>query len=97
MGLKPIILEIPQWEDLKRRLKTDYPPSWIMIRGVMKTRLGFTVREHTEYRDTRAMAADFGVAEYGDRRQPYRMICLDFFDERKRTMFLLKYSDWIKQ
>ena len=97
MGLKPITITESQWLKLESRLREDHPPSWTMIRTVMKDRLGFTVRRHTEYRDTRQMAGEFGLPEYGSRRQPHRVICLDFYDEPKRTMFLLKYSDWITQ
>ena len=93
--MKHITITESQWDKLERRLRKDYPPSWTMIRTVMKDRLGFTVRIHTEYRDTRQMAGEFGLPEYGSRRQPHRVICLDFYDEPKRTMFLLKYSDWI--
>ena len=93
--MKPITITESQWDKLESRLREDYPPSWTLIRTVMKDRLGFTVRRHTEYRDTRQMAGEFGLTEYGYRRPPHRVICLDFYDEAKRTMFLLKYSDWI--
>jgi hypothetical protein len=97
MGLKPVILSEQNWDKLKYQLKQDYPSSWILIREVMNDRLGFTVRRHTEYWDTRARAQDYGVPEFGSRRQPHHVICLDFYNEAKRTMFLLKYSDWIRQ
>ena len=93
--MKPITVSEQNWTKLQHRLSNDYPPSWTMIRTVMKDRLGFTVRRHTEYFDSTQAARDIGVPEIGRRRQPYRVICLDFYDEAKRTMFLLKYSDWI--
>jgi hypothetical protein len=43
--------------------------------------LGFTPREHTYF--------DADDAEF------YEEVHLDFYDEPKRTMFLLKYSDLI--
>ena len=97
MGLKPVMMKPERWESLKAQMLKDYPTSWTLIRTKQRHHLGFTVRRHTEYADTRQLAGEFGLPEYGSRRQPRQMICLDFYDEPKRTMFLLKYSDWIKQ
>jgi hypothetical protein len=69
----------------------------MLTRWKMREVLGFTDRLHTEYVDTRSIAGEFGMPEYGSRRQQKRVVCLDFFDEAKKTMFLLKYSDWIRQ
>lgn len=93
--MKPVVMKPERWETLKAQMLKDYPTSWTLIRTVMKDRLGFTVREHTEYYDSTQAASDLGMPEYGNRKQPYRIICLDFYDEAKRTLFLLKYSDWL--
>jgi hypothetical protein len=98
MGLKPIILSEQNWDKLKYQLSQNYPKSVMLTRWKMREVLGFTDRLHTEYVDTRSMAGEFGMyPEYGSGRQPKRVVCLDFYDEAKKTMFLLKYSDWIKQ
>ena len=57
----------------------------MLIREKMKVVLGFTVRRHTEW-----------ILEPGaDRRHPEHSIRLDFYNEPKRTMFLLKYSEYL--
>lgn len=77
---KPIVLRPKQWEKLKERLRKDYNPSVLLIRSRMRDTLGFVVREHSWWE--------------GGTRHCYQ-ICLDFYDESKRTMFLLKYSDYL--
>jgi len=79
---KPIILRHEQWYYLGRKLKEDYPESTFLLRNRMKEQLGFTIREHRE---------DISLKPYACRTS----IRLDFYDERKRTFFLLKYSDYI--
>lgn len=78
---KPIILKPKQWEKLKNRLQNDHSPSVILIRDKMRTTLGFVDREHSWWHKDRGHQVQ---------------ICLDFFDDPKRTMFLLKYSEYIK-
>ena len=80
---KPIELTHTQFEKLIERLKQDYPPSVIIIRSRMKEKLGFTTREYTEW--------DVGV---GIRK---RCMMLDFYSEKKRTFFIMKYSDYIQK
>lgn len=80
---KPVQLYPAQWEKLRSKLKEDYPPSVIMIREKMKSVLGFVEREHRWY--------DYNVAEHRC------MIMLDFYNEPKRTMFLLKYSEYVQR
>ena len=78
-----------QWARLYQRLAQDYEdePSVILIRAKMRAVLGFTVRRH-RVRDPRHQGMQPGWY--------HEWICLDFYDEAKKTMFLLKYSDWIK-
>jgi len=84
---KPIRLTKREWKVLEGKLRTEYPPSVLMIRGVMKLKLGFTVRQHRDYTD------------YDHKTNPgsYLSIFLDFYSEKKRTWFLLKYSDFINE
>jgi len=71
----------------------------------MKQVLGFTVREHTAYRPrTSKELADYDCSdrEWYDTEKDRKFhrenihehaICLDFYNEPKYTMFLLKYSE----
>jgi hypothetical protein len=81
---KPIVLSQSQWETLRCRLARDYchTPSIMLIRSKMKDVLGFTDRQHREW----VPKMDGGY--YDD------TIRLDFYNEPKRTMFLLKYSEY---
>ena len=54
-----------------------------MLRDRMKDKLGFTVREHKEYVEAKG---------YYEQR-----IHLDFFSEKKRTMFLMKFSEIVNK
>lgn len=77
---KPITLKPIQWAKLRSRLTEDYGRSVMLIRSRMRDKLGFTDREH----------------RWWEERKGYQThICLDFYDEPKRTMFLLKYSEFL--
>jgi hypothetical protein len=77
---KPIVLTQSKWYKLKEQLTTDHSPSVMMLSYRMKDKLGFTVREHREWTQQRGYMTD---------------IRLDFYNESKRTMFLLKYSEYL--
>lgn len=80
--MKAIVLSKPQWYALKEKVNQDYPPSVSLVREKMKRVLGFTPRLH----------------ETWDARIGYTVeMHLDFFDEQKRTMFLLKYSEYVRK
>jgi hypothetical protein len=79
---KPIVLTQSKWYELKERLTNDYSPSVMMLSYRMKDKLGFTVREHREWTQQRGYMTD---------------IRLDFYNEPKRTMFLLKYSEYLEK
>jgi hypothetical protein len=86
---KSISLSVPQWEALLKKLKVDYssePPSTLLIRNQMKKKLGFVPRHHEYWQD----AGDNQFAQFR------HIVFLDFYDEQKKTMFLLKYSDFIR-
>jgi hypothetical protein len=78
---RPVILTNEQWIDIRNRITNEYGFSTAMISWKLKEKLGFTVRLHGEY----SVAA----------RQYVYQTCLDFYNEPKRTMFLLKYGDCI--
>jgi hypothetical protein len=77
---KPIVLTQSKWYKLKKQLTTDHSPSVMMLSYRMKDKLGFTVREHSEWTEQYGYIID---------------IRLDFYNEPKRTMFLLKYSEYL--
>ena len=80
--MKPTIITHDQWKVLKERINNDYPPSVNLVREKMKRVLGFTPRFYEEWDDSTGRTIQ---------------IHLDFFDEQKRTMFLLKYSEYVTQ
>ena len=88
---KPVVLSEKTWADIYNDIAKNYPPSVLLIRHKMREVLGFTVRRHDEWfkRDVDPKDVSYGTA--------YRIetIHLDFYNEPKRTMFLLKYSDII--
>jgi hypothetical protein len=88
---KPIILSEKNWLAIYNQIAKEYPPSVLLIRDRMRSVLGFTSRTHEEWIDRDVDRRDVG---YGTK---YRIttIHLDFYNEPKRTMFLLKYSEHI--
>lgn len=79
--MKPVIVTHDQWKKIKKQIKQDYPPSVLLVRSKMRSVLGFTNRSHYEWNEN-----DLYMDRY---------VHLDFFDEAKRTYFLLKYGDLI--
>ena len=88
---KPIILSEKAWTTIHEQLIENYPLSHLLIRERMKASLGFTVRRHEEWIDRQVDKRDVG---YGT-KYCVRSVCLDFYNEPKRTMFLLKYSEFL--
>lgn len=91
--MRAAVLTEKQWKDIREQLKKDYPPSVWLSREKMRNVLGFTDREHTDwlgYYDT-ASIEDRLLGKHGYKTT----IRLDFYDESKRTMFLLKYGDFL--
>jgi len=80
---KSVIMSPPGWDRLNARLVNDHKPSIMLIREKMRRVLGFTVRTHNYYNTD----DDYYVEE----------VHLDFYDEAKRTMFLLKYSEYLDE
>jgi hypothetical protein len=79
--MKSIILSVDQWKQIRKMLQEEHPKTVFMIRDKMKRVLGFTVREHKRW--------DEGVVNL------IFEIHLDFYSEKKRTMFFLKFSEVI--
>jgi len=98
-------LKVRQWTNIRTELHKEHPKSVFMLRNKMKTVLGFTVREHSGYRPrTSQEIEDYDRSDniWHDTEKDRRFhrenihehsICLDFYNERKYTMFLLKFSE----
>ena len=80
-----MILTEEQWVKIYNSIARDpnYPPSTLLIRNKMREILGFTSRTHIDYKE-----------EDWRKRSTIR---LDFYNEAKRTMFLLKYSEYLER
>jgi hypothetical protein len=88
---KPIVLSEETWANISNQIAKTYPPSVLLIRNRMREVLGFTVRHHEEWMDSHVNIND---VSYGTRWRLIK-IHLDFYNEPKRTMFLLKYSEYL--
>ena len=96
-----------QWRSIREELHKEHPKTVFMLRHKMKQVLGFTVREHSGYRPRTAREledydrSDNVWHDAEKDRKFYRenvnefAICLDFYNERKYTMFLLKFSEYL--
>ena len=82
--MKPVVLSVSQWQTIRAELQTEHPRTVFMLRDKMKTVLGFTVREHNEW----VIKPDGGYGEHS--------IHLDFYSDRKYTMFILKFSEYLQ-
>lgn len=78
---KAIKLSRKKWNVLRKRLLADYPLSVMLVRSKMLQVLGFTDRAHVTYDPQTGTTTD---------------IHLDFYNEPKRTFFLLKYGEYIE-
>lgn len=84
---KPIEISHRQWAVLLTRLKEEYSPSVVLLTSKMKSKLGFTPRIYKDW--------DNNIGKYGGWRK--NCVMLDFYSEKKRTWFLMKYSDYIQK
>ena len=76
-------LTVEQWRKIRADLQTEHPKTVFMLKEKMKRVLGFTVREHNEW----IPKLDGGYSDHSIRH--------DFYNERKYTMFILKYSEYL--
>jgi len=82
-----IKLSESDWASLHDRIKQDYPRSVTLIREKMKRALGFVPREHEEW-----ILGNVG----NNLKFPTTTIYLDFYDDKKKTMFVMKYSEYLE-
>lgn len=75
-----LTLSVRNWQILQERIIEDYGRATLLISWCLKNRLGFTVRNHTDYDQ--------------DGWQ-FITIRLDFYDEQLQTVFLLRYGEYI--
>jgi hypothetical protein len=92
---KAVVLTQGDWAKIHNQIARDYPPSVLLIRDKMKSVLGFTSRSHQEWFD-HDVSDDRRNVGYNT-KYCVETIHLDFYNEPKRTMFLLKYGDFIRE
>lgn len=82
--MKTIALEPKAWRRLRSRLKKDNPevPALFKISWVTKHILGFLPRKHRQWHKIH--------------QHWVNLIYLDVYNESAYTMFLMKYSDMIR-
>jgi hypothetical protein len=99
---KPIVMSPEQWDTVLGRIKQREKPSVYLSRSKMKEVLGFTVRDHREYvKDPdyvrRSQDKDdwsyMELAGWFEGKMNVHTVRLDFYDDQKRTMFLLRYGN----
>ena len=100
---KPVILSVERWREIREDLHRQYPPSTFM-RDNMKAKLGFTVREHKawvvnknynkEWNDWKQRQGNKSTLLDWEPEQGHTelQIHLDFYDDKKKTFFLIKYG-----
>ena len=91
-----------QWANVLDNIKKREKPSVYLSRTKMKDVLGFTVRDHREYvKDSDYISRpqdkdDWSYMEpagWFEGKRHEHTVRLDFYDDQKRTMFLLKYGN----
>lgn len=90
---KAVILTEKQWLGVYNSIAKNYPHSVLLIRNKMKEVLGFSVRKHEVWFE-HDVSQDQRNVGYNT-KYCVHTVHLDFYNEPKRTMFLLKYSDII--
>ena len=97
---KPVVMHPEQWSSVLEHIKQREKPSVYLSREKMKAVLGFTVRDHREYINDPDYVKSPSTGEWYDLelgwyegKKNVHTVRLDFYDEQKRTMFLLKYGN----
>ena len=98
---KPIVMSPEQWNAILDRIKQREKPSVYLSRSKMKEVLGFTVRDYREYvkdpdyvkRPDNGEWYNMEAAGWFEGKINVRTVRLDFYDDQKRTMFLLRYGN----
>lgn len=86
--MRAVILTVSQWKKIRLELQEEHPKTVFMLRNKMRKILGFTVREHKAWIEKPQTAGDDLNTGYTEMQ-----IHLDFYSEKKRTMFLMKFSE----
>lgn len=102
--MSTIRLTVSQWKLIRKELLAEHPQSVLLLKSRMRSVLGFTVREHNEWvtmpnSRTVQINDQFALGQedwYKDKQHEFS-IRLDFYSERKYTMFLLKFSELISK
>ena len=101
--MKPVVMTPKEWEEVLGKIRQDYPPSVSLLTWKRKEKLGFHVREHSQWVDNKNYHKEYQEYEERDTSGMYlfnvapakgnteHVICLDFYDESKETWFRLKY------
>ena len=87
-----------QWSSIFTEIKKREKPSTYLSRNKMREVLGFTTRNHNEWvkvdtTNRQEMDWDIDAEGWFKDRVHRETVHLDFYDEQKRTMFLLKYGN----
>jgi hypothetical protein len=98
---KPVVMSPDQWNRILDCIKQREKPSVYLSREKMKETLGFTVRDHREYvkdpdyvkRPNDGEWYNMEPAGWFEGKMNVHTVRLDFYDDQKRTMFLLKYGN----
>jgi hypothetical protein len=88
---KSIVLSEKAWAKINNHIAQNYPLSVLLIRDKMREVLGFTARSHEEWFKHDVEHRNVGY----NTNYCVKTIHLDFYNEPKRTMFLLKYSEYL--
>jgi hypothetical protein len=90
--MKSIKINEPSWHSIITEIQKEYPKSIWLSRDKMRRVLGFVPREHEEWHTVNSK----DIRSKGwERRYPTTTIYLDFYDEHKKTIFILKYSKYL--
>ncbi len=90
MAMKPIKVSLKEWDMVLEHITTHHPASVRLVRAKMRAVLGFTSRTHQEW-------VTFDHTGDRERKVLKEEVHLDFYSDSQRTMFLLKYSEWINK
>jgi hypothetical protein len=97
--MKTLVLTPNNWRSIRDVLHQEQPRSVLALRNKMKDVLGFTIREHRVWVEgkvdpvhiTDGIIIDERYGQYVDQ------VHLDFYDERKRDFFLLRFSEHLNK
>ena len=97
---KPVVMSPGAWDSILEKIKSREKPSVYLSGSKMKEVLGFTVRDHREYVKDPDYVKLPSTGEWYDLelgwyegKMNVHTVRLDFYDDQKRTMFLLRYGN----